>query len=125
MATHETLAAILAIVLVIGVAGSGLFSGAATVSPLAFSIKPVQFPASLVKNMPFKAVATFSNSGTISASQVTYDLRVWKNDAIRGRTEAFRSVQRDSKVLAMPAGAQISWELVPVDLVSGTYVFQL
>lgn len=125
MATHETFAAVLAVVLVIGVAGSGLLSGAATASPLDFSIKEVQFPASLMKNTPFVAKATFSNSGTISAGQVTYDLRVWKDDAIRGRTEVFRSVQQDSKVLAMPASSEIVWSLVPIDLKNGTYVFYL
>ncbi len=126
MTSHERLAAVIVVVLVIGIAGSGLFSGAATVtSPLDFSISDVQFPDKLVKNVPFKPQATFSNSGTISASQVTYDVRVWKDDIVRGRTEVFRSVQADSKVLALPIGADTSWTLVPVDLPNGTYTFYL
>jgi hypothetical protein len=126
MASYERLAAVLAVVLVVGVAGSGLFSGAASVtSPLDFSIKDVQFPNTLVKNNPFEAKAVVSNSGTISASQVTYDLRVWKDDVSRGRTEVFRSVQANSKVLTLPAGVDTKWTLVPVDLPNGTYTFYL
>ena len=126
MTSYERLAAVLVVVLVIGIAGSGLFSGAASVtSPLDFSIKEVQFPDKLVKNSPFRPKATFSNSGTISAGQVTYDLRVWKDDAVRGRTEIFRSVQADSKVPALAVESNTVWELVPVDLANGTYAFYL
>ena len=126
MASYERLAAVLAVVLVVGVAGSGLFSGAATVtSPLDFSIKAVQLPNILVKNNPFEAKAVISNTGTISATQVTYDLRVWKDDISRGRTEVFRSVQAKSKILTLPAGTDTNWTLVPVDLPNGTYIFYL
>ncbi len=126
MATYERLAAVLAVVLVVGIAGSGLFSGAATVtSPLDFSIKDVQFPTNLVKNNPFEAKAVILNTGTISATQITYDLRVWKDDAGRGRTEVFRSRQFESKVLTLPAGSDTVWTLVPVDLTNGTYAFYL
>ncbi len=125
MADYERAAAVLAVILVVGVAGSGLFSGAVTVSPLDFSIKDVQFPTNLVKNSPFEAKAVISNAGTISATQVTYDLRVWKDDAGRGRTEVFRSRQFESKVLTLPANVDTLWKLVPVDLTNGTYVFYL
>ena len=127
MATYERLAAVLAVVLVVGVAGSGLFSGAATVtSPLDFSIKDVQFPDPLMKNNPFRAKATISNSGTISAGIVTYDLRVFDDNSPRGgRVEVFGSKQFESKVTSLPANSDTVWSLVPVDLTNGTYTFYL
>ena len=127
MARQNTLIAVAVVLLVLGIAGSGLFNtGAATIkSPLDFSIKLVQFPDRMLGNTPFNPIATFVNSGSISASEVIYDLRIWKLSTVYGKTEVFRSLQKDSKVLTLPANKETEWSLVPVDLPAGNYTVDL
>ncbi|MBI4095366.1 MAG: hypothetical protein HY438_00735 [DPANN group archaeon] len=124
MATYEKISAVLAIFLVIGIAGYSFYGnatqGAAAAGYYEFSIKSLDFPQNITKDNPFKANATFVNSGTLTASFVAYDYEIFDS---RG-AYAYRGRIADSYV-NLPAGSEVKHELQPVYLTNGTYFVRL
>ena len=78
MATNNTLIAGIAVALVAlaFVAGSG-FTGAATTNPFDFSLDNVKLPEKVIPYESFTAEATIMHAGTVSATFVDYDYRIW------------------------------------------------
>ncbi len=122
MATEKT-AALLAIFLVVGIVGYSFYgnsTGAAAAGYYDFSIKSLDFPKNMTKDNPFRANATFVNSGTLTASFVAYDYEIFDS---RG-AYAYRGRIADSYA-NLPASSEIKHELQPVYLTNGTYLVRL
>lgn len=73
--------AVIAVALVVlsFVVGAGFLTGAATSNSRDFYIKELVFPAKMQANVQFKGEATFVNTGSLPATAVIYDFRVWNS----------------------------------------------
>ena len=78
MNSDKNIAVIAAVLVVLSiVAGSGFLTGAATSNARDFYISSVVFPAKMHANVQFKGDITFANTGSLPATGVIYDFRVW------------------------------------------------
>ncbi len=83
MCSEKNLAVIAVVLVALSfVAGSGFLTGAATSNTKDFYTKEIIFPAKMQANVQFKGEATFVNTGSLPATAVIYDFRVWDSRGV-------------------------------------------
>jgi len=86
MCSEKNVAVIAAVLVALSfVAGSGFLgasTGAATSNTRDFYVSSVSFPAKMQANVQFNGVITFTNTGSLPATGVIYDFRVWDSRGV-------------------------------------------
>ncbi|HIH14540.1 MAG TPA: hypothetical protein HA224_04800 [Nanoarchaeota archaeon] len=110
MATNNTLVAGIAVALVAlaFIAGSG-FTGAATTNQLDFSLDNVALPEKVAPYESFTAKVSIAHTGTLPATFVNYDYRIWNAQGY----EIFRAA--DKSTVNLQPGSNVL-DLVTADL---------
>ena len=112
--THLTAVVLFA---VIAIVGSGLLTGGAVTTDVDFSVRSVGMPEKILAGQTVRPVATFENTGSISAGSVSWKLLVLTSGG-------GLAVSRDGRAY-LPAGGVAKEELGPWDLPKGSYTTYL
>jgi hypothetical protein len=117
MALNRTHLTAIVIFVVIAVVGSGLLTGGAVTTDVDFSIRSVSMPEKILAGETVRPVATFENTGSISAGSVSWRLLVLTSGG-------GLAVSKDGRVY-LPAHGMATADLGPWDLSRGSYTTYL
>ncbi len=112
MVLSQTHITIVVVFIVIAVVGSGLLTGGAVTTDVDFSAT-VSMPEKILAGQTVRPVATFENSGSISAGSVSWKLLVLTSGG-------GLAVSKDGRVY-LPARGAATADLGPWDLPKGSY----